>query len=567
MSRSLGRTDLIERVAALALLAACALAPVAAKAADLDTPKDTLVIGISQFPNNFNPLIDSMLAKTYMLAFAHRRLTIYNAAWKPVCLLCTELPSLGKGTAVYEKTKDGKDGIAVTYTLDPRAVWGDGTPITTKDVLFTWKVGRHKLTGVADFETFQRIETIDVHDAHRFTLHLNKRTCDYASIDNFQLLPAHIEADKFKDPPEYRNRTSYDSDTSNPGLWSGPYLIVKVVPGSHVVFEPNPRWWGKKPYFKRITVMAIENTASVTANLLAGGIDMIAGELGLTVDQALAFQKRHGDKFVFLYKPGLIYEHIDLNLDNPFLRDRRVRRALIHAIDRQAISSELYASHQPVAHANVNPLDAVYDPNVLKYAFDPKKAAALLDKAGWSDIRGGIRHNAKGEALYFELMTTAGNKTRELIQQVLQSQWRQVGIGIRIRNEPPRVYFGNTVTFRKFKALAMYAWLSAPESIPRSQLHSTLIPSKDNGWSGQNYPGYSSKEMDRILDDVEVKCEEPQRQQLWNRLQNLYAEDLPVLPLYFRANGYILPKWLSGIEPTGHQYPTANWVEYWGVGK
>ena len=527
--------------------------------------KDTLVIGISQFPNNFNPLIDSMLAKSYMLAFARRRITIYDADWKQICLLCTELPSLAKGSAVFEKTKDGKDGIAVTYALDPRAVWGDGTPITTKDVLFTWKVGRHKLTGVADFELFRRITDIDIHGDHRFTLHVNKRTCDYAGIDNFQILPAHLDEKNFKDPAEYRNRSAYETDTTNPGLWFGPYLITKVVPGSHVVYEQNPRWWGKKPHFKRITVMAIENTASVTANLLAGGIDMIAGELGLTVDQALAFEKRHGDKFVFRYKPGLIYEHIDLNLDNPILKDRRVRRALLHAIDRDAISSQLYGGHQPVAHANVNPLDVVYNAAVPKYAFDPKKAGALLDQAGWSHMKNGVRHNAKGDALYFELMTTAGNKTRELIEQVLQSQWRQVGIGIRIRNEPPRVYFGNTVTYRKFKAMAMYAWLSAPESIPRSQLHSTMIPSKKNAWAGQNYPGYNNPEMDKVLDDVEVKCAQPERQQLWNKLQTLYAEELPILPLYFRANGYILPKWLTGIKPTGHQYPTANWVEYWGV--
>ncbi|MBO44596.1 MAG: peptide ABC transporter [Rhodospirillaceae bacterium] len=527
--------------------------------------KDTLVIGISQFPNNFNPLIDSMLAKSYMLAFARRRITIYDANWQLTCMLCSELPSIAKGTAVYEKTASGKEGIAITYSIDPRAAWADGTPITTKDVLFTWKVGKHKLTGVADFELFRRITNIEVHDNHRFTLHVNKRTCDYAGIDNFQILPAHLDEENFKEPGEYRNRSAYETDTTNPGLWNGPYRISKVVPGSHVIYELNPYWWGKKPHFKRITVMVIENTASVTANLLAGGIDMIAGELGLTIDQALAFEKHHGDKFVFLYKPGLIYEHIDLNMDNPILKDRRVRRALVHALDREAISSQLYGGYQPVAHANVNPLDRVYNPKVPIYQFDPEKAKALLDQAGWSVMKNGIRHNAKGEALYLELMTTAGNKTRELIQQVLQSQWQQVGIGIRIRNEPPRVYFGNTVTYRKFKALAMYAWLSAPESIPRSQLHSTMIPSNENGWSGQNYPGYRNPTLDRVLDDLEVQCTEPERQQLWDKLQNIYAEELPVLPLYFRANGYILPKWLKGIKPTGHQYPTANWVEYWSV--
>ena len=92
-----------------------------------------------------------------------------------------------------------------------------------------------------------------------------------------------------------------------------------------------------------------------------------------------------------------------------------------------------------------------------------------------------------------------------------------------------------------------------------------MIPSNENGWSGQNYPGYRNPTLDRVLDDLEVQCTAPERQQLWDKLQNIYAEELPVLPRYFRANGYILPKWLKGIKPTGHQYPPANWVEYWSV--
>ena len=550
-------------------LAALALA-LSLTASPADTKpgaKNELVIGISQFPSNFNPLIDNMLAKAYLLGLARRLITVYDRDWKLVCMLCKELPSLENGTAVYEKTADGKPGIAVTYTLDDRAVWADGTPITTRDVVFTWEVGRNKLTGVGDFEMFQRITKIDVKDDHTFTLHVNKRTCDFAAINGLELLPAHIERANFGDPAEYRNRSAYETDTTNPGLWFGPYVVTEVVSGSHVAFERNPRWWGAKPQFDRIVVRAIENTAAITANLLAGGIDYIAGELGLTIDQALAFEKRHRDKFTFLYKPGLIYEHIDLNLANPILRDRRVRRALLHAIDREAISKQLFAGHQPVAHGQTNPLDRVFYKDLPKYPYDPKRAATLLDGAGWKVGKGGIRRNAKGERLRLEIMTTAGNKTRELVEQVLQSQWRQAGIEMRIRNEPARVFFGDTVRHRKFTGLAMYAWLSAPENVPRSTLHSTMIPAADNGWSGQNYPGYRSEEMDKVLDDVEVVCEEQANRKLWNRLQSLYAEDLPVLPLYFRAEAYILPKWLEGVRPTGHQYPTTLWVEDWRARK
>ncbi len=528
-------------------------------------PKDTLVIGVTQFPNNFNPLINSMMAKSYILAFARKRMTLYDENWNLVCVLCDMLPSIQNGMAVFGKKSYGNDGVSVTFRLDKRAVWGDGTPITTKDVLFTWKVGKHKLTGVSDYEIFRRISNIEILDSHSFIMHLDQQTCDFANLDNFQLLPAHIEAKNFSIPAEYRNRSAYETETTNPGLWFGPYVVNKVVPGSHVIFEQNKFWWGRKPHFKRITVLAIENTASITANLLAGGIDMIAGEIGLTIDQALAFQQRYGERFEFLYKPSLIYEHIDFNFDNPILKDRRVRQALLYSVDRNAISSQLFKGHQPVAHSNINPLDASYNQDVKKYAFNPQKARKLLDEAGWSTNKDGLRYNHKGEALRFELMTTSGDKTRELIQQVLQSQWRHVGVGVRIKNQPPRVYFGNTINQRRFKSLAMYAWLSAPNSLPRSQLHSAMIPSKTNGWSGQNFPGFTDPRMDKMLDEAEKKCEQPAQRKLRKRLQQLYAEELPALPLYFRATSHIIPKWLNGIEPTGHQYSTANWVEHWGV--
>jgi peptide/nickel transport system substrate-binding protein len=550
------------RLTPIVLAALALLGPTAVLAAEARTH---LVIGISQFPDNFNPNINTMAAKSYILNMARRPITTHDPDWKLICMLCTELPSLEKGTARYETTKDGKKGIAVTYTLRGDARWGDGTPVTTRDVLFTWEVGRHKLSGVANAELYRRIDRVDVKDAHTFTFHVNKRTCDYANIGDFELLPAHIDRENFAEPAEYRNRSAYETDTTNPGLWFGPYRVVEVVSGSHVVLEPNRTWWGKKPEFKRVVVKAIMNTAAMTSNLLAGGIDYVGGEVGLTLDQAVAFEKRHAKRFRFVYKQALVYEHIDLNLDNPILADRRVRRALIHAMDRGAISSQLFGGYQPVAHSNVNPLDTVYHPDVPKYSYDPARAKALLDAAGWTAIGNGIRHNAKGVRLQLLIMTTAGNKTRELVQQVLQSNLRQVGIDLRIRNEPARVYFGDTVTRRKFPALAMYAWLSAPGSVPRGQLHSDEVPTAANGWSGQNYPGYRSKEMDALIDDVETVCEANKNRALWNRLQAMYARELPALPLYFRAEAHIMPKWLKGVRPTGHQHASTLWIEEWSA--
>ena len=526
---------------------------------------DQLVIGITQFPSTFHPNIDSMLAKTYILSLTRRPFTSYDKDWKLVCMLCVTLPTIENGLAVPEKTARGKQGIAVTYTIRADATWGDGKPVSTKDVMFTWKVGRHPKSGVGDMEFYRSLYKIDVKDAKTFTLHFDKLTFEYNAINGFELIPAHIDEINFTDPVAYKNRTVFDTNTTNEGLYFGPYLIADVESGAHVVLEPNPTWWGKKPAFKRIIVRVIPNTAALEANLLSGNIDMIAGELGLSIDQALAFEKRQRGKFNITYKPGLVYEHLDLNLDNPILKDIRVRRALILGIDRGAISKKLFADRQPVAHTSVNPLDWVYARDIQKYPYDPIKAARLLNEAGWSVKKRGIRHNNKGEPLRLDLMTTAGNRSRELVEQVLQSQWKRLGIDIRIRNEPARVFFGQTVTERKFTGLIMYAWISAPESVPRTTLHSAHIPHQDNNFAGQNYTGFRNAEMDELLESIEVELNRPKRKKMWRRLQEIYATELPVIPLYFRANPYILPKWLKGLEPTGHQNPSTLWVEDWRV--
>lgn len=527
--------------------------------------KDELVIGITQFPATFHPNIDEMAAKAYVLAMTQRPFTLYGPDWKLLPMLATGLPTIENGLAVEEDLGDGKRGIAVTYTIQPEARWGDGTPVSTDDILFTWEVGRHPRSGISNLELYRRILKIDVKDAKTFTLHNDRISFEYNAINDFRPLPAHLERRHFAEPDEYRRRTTFDSEPTHPGLAYGPYRLTEVRLGSHVVLEPNPTWYGPKPYFRRIVVRVIENTAALEANLLSGAIDYIAGELGLTLDQALAFAKRHGDRYDITYKQGLTYEHIDLNLDNPILQDKRVRHALLHALDRETISRQLFEGHQPVAHSFVNPLDWIHFDDLPTYPFDPAKAQALLDAAGWNVMRNGFRHNGAGERLSFELMTTAGNRTRETVQQVLQSQWRKVGIEVRIKNEPARVFFGETLRHRTFTGLAMYAWISSPENVPRSTLHSDEIPRAQNGWAGQNQPGFRNAEMDRLIDTVELELDREKRRPMWRRMQEIYIEELPVLPLYYRADPFILPKWLTGLKPTGHQYYTAYWVENWGV--
>jgi peptide/nickel transport system substrate-binding protein len=525
---------------------------------------DELTIGVVQFPVMLNPNIEAVAAKSYVLGFTTRPFTVFDADWKVVCLLCSELPSFENGRAAKTQLPDGKTGVDLTYTIRADASWGDGVPVTTDDVRFTYEVGRNKDSAISNAELYRRILSIDVKDDKTFTLHFDRLTYEYAAIDDFVLLPAHLERAAFADPAQYRLRTLYGTDPTNPGLYNGPYRVSELAQGSYIVLEPNPHWDGPKPPFRRVTIRAIENSAALEANLLSGTIDMVAGEIGLPLDEALAFDKRHGGDFTVIYKPGLTFEHVDCNLSVPALADQRVREALLLGLDRAAIVKSLFADRQAVANSFVEPLDKGFTDDVPRYPYDPAKAQQLLEEAGWRLQHDGTRKNGDGKTLSFELTTTAGNRSRELVEQVLQSQWTKIGVSIRIHNEPARVLFGETVPHRRFE-LAMYAWSSAPDNEPRSIFHSKEIPAADNGYAGQNAVGYDNPEMDRIIDTLETELDPVKRKALWAEAQVLYATDLPSLPLYFRSDAFVLPKWLAGLRPTGNQYPSSLWVTDWSV--
>jgi peptide/nickel transport system substrate-binding protein len=556
------QNSVLSRAIRLTAIAGCSILLWAQAKALAGT--EELTIGITQFPSTLNPNIDAMAAKNYVLGASLRPFTVYDAEWKLVCLLCVSVPSIEGGSAVPVDFPDGKKGIDMTFTIRPDASWGDGVPVTTEDVLFTYEVGRDPTSAVSNGELYRRITGITVKDDKTFTLHVDKLTFDYAAINDFVLLPAHLERSVFAEPAQYRVRTRYDADPTNPGLYNGPYRISEVASGSHIVLEPSPNWHGPKPHFRRITIRAIENTAALEANLLSGTIDMVAGELGFPIEEAIAFEKRHPDAYRILYKPSLVYEHVDCNLDVPVLGDRRVREALILGLDREAMSRQLFAGQQPVADSFLSPLDRGYATDIPHYRYDPARATALLEAAGWTAQPKGSRVDANGNRLTLELMTTAGNRSRELVEQVLQSQWRRIGAEVRIKNEPARVFFGETLRHRQFQ-LAMYAWISSPENVPRSILHSSEIPGPGNAFAGQNLPGFSSPGMDRIIDALELELDPDKRRSLWAEAQRLYATDLPSLPLYFRSSVFVLPKWLSGVRPTGNQYPTTLWITDWAA--
>jgi peptide/nickel transport system substrate-binding protein len=530
--------------------------------------KDTLTIGVAQFPSSLHPAIDAEVIKSYVVEFGLRPITAFDKDWKNTCLLCTELPTIENGLAKIEDLPGGGKGMAVTLKLKPDLKWGDGVPVTTADLAFTWKLGSDPASGFSNGHPWNRATGIDIVDDHTAVLHLDHVIVSYNQWD--AILPAHIEQpihDKVANAAEYIKQTAYNRSPATPGLYNGPFIITGYQSGNQVVVEPNPYWPGTKPGLKRIVIRLIENTAALQANLLSGDVDMVAGEgVGLTIDQVIALQKQHPDSFTYIFKPSLNYEHINLKVENPILADIRVRRALLMAIDRQTMVNRLFEGKQPVAATWVNPLDPNLSKDVAAVAYDPAGAKALLADTGWKPGADGICRNQAGERLSLEFGTTAGNRLRELQQQVLQNQWKSACVEVTIRNEPARTFFGETVKKRSFTGMAMFAWSSQVTESPRRTLHSSQIPTAENNYGGSNASGFNDKRMDTLIDQADSELDPARQKVIWAEMQKIYADKVNVLPLFFRAEAHVVPTWLKGYEPTGHADYSVLWAENWHPG-
>lgn len=533
-----------------------------------------LKIGISQEFETLNPLIMSMSASVYMYRMVGRSLAILTPDGKWVPQLAKEIPSLENGLAKLVDA-GGKKKITAVWEILEKAHWGDGKPIICQDFITAHKIATSPTVSVGEKELWTQVEKIDIDPKNpkKCTFTYAKAKWDFYQLAQFFPLPTHLELavfNKFSKQAEgYEKNSNYVRNPTNPGLYNGPYVVSEVKLGSHVAFAPNSHFYGKQPNIKKVIVKVIPNTGTMEANLRSGTIDMIS-TLGLDFDQALAFEKKvKAEKLPYTvhFVPSVTYEHIDLNLENPILKDVRVRKALLLAINREDLVKALFEGKQQVAIHNVSPQDPWYtaDPKVISlYRYSRREAGKLLDEAGWKMGADGYRAK-DGKRLSLVFQTTAGNKTRELVQVYMQNQWKQAGIEVLVKNEPARVFFGTTMSKRKFEGLALFAWVSSPENSPRSTLSSKAIPTAANGFSGQNYTTWKNDIVDRNLDAIDVEFDAKKRASLVHEILREYTAEVPALPLYYRSNISVTPNNLKNYRMSGHQFFETNNIEDWNL--
>ena len=547
------------RPVVLALIAALALAVTPAAQAQR---KDSVVFAMAQEPDILGPM-GVMAAAGVIHSMVLGDITPFNEKWQRLPLMVEKFPTLKDGD--WQVLPNSK--MRVTWKLKRGFTWHDGTPVTALDWRFTYGMMRNpQVPSIARF-VLNKVDNIlvpDVNDPYTMVVQWNERW-PFAGSQPFgqrYVLPRHIlERPYLSNPAQLKAHPYWRLPVG-----SGPYKMTEWVPGSHMSFEAHDKYAAGSPAIKKMTVRFILDSTVLQANVISGGADAtdINNFSCLQMEQIA----QRNPRVEAHHREAMTWERIDFNHDDAWLKDKRVRQAIGHALDRKAIAEVSCAGgRQPVAHSWLAPGHSAANPNVKKYDYDLAKARGLLAEAGFRPGPDGILRDGAGRRVEMAISTTAGNSIREQVQQIIKEQLRQAGIEVRIDNRPASVFFGTYTTRRQFPHMALYASVFTPEDVPSDRFHSNDIPSQANSWSGNNRVGWRNAENDKVWEQIIAELDVEKRTALLKKQQELFAEDLPSLPLYFRLDLSTYPKTLRNAKPVGlgSYYLTWNvWEWKWG---
>lgn len=497
----------------------------------------------------------------YTLGFALRPLTNYNAKNELVCLLCESLPTTDSQT--IKEISLGKSEITLTLGS---YFWGDGKPVTSEDVIFTWQVGKHK---GYDFPNagFYRHDIISIEALSDKTIKItrNKSGLHAADFSDFWILPSHLERPLFEKSPDlYLKETNYHQNPLLPGLYNGPYIISQFSPYGLIDFKPNPYWTQNKhsPLFTKITLKSIQDGHALEMHILNNEFDLIAPSNRLQNSQIKTIINQLQDTFTIDTTPALGQEMIMINTTNPLLADKRLRRALLLALDREKIRQVVQSNKAEIAEMYLSSLERTDIPKNITQV-NQKEAKQLIEAAGFTFNPKTKIYEKDSFPLRLTLVLESNNRLRNHISQILQSMWKEIGIDVKITTEPHRTFFGQTLKERRFDHLLFLGWPKTPNYIPSTMFSSNSIPSHDNHYTGYNYMGFSNSNIDKLLQNLEQSQNPNEEKTLWSALEKSLADEVPFIPLFHPVKTEIRKKRLEGITVNPHYYPESFFVEKW----
>jgi peptide/nickel transport system substrate-binding protein len=543
-----------------------------AAAAAPATGAKTLTIGMAQEPKQFGVMVSQIAAieaeQTLNAYFTYRDADLNPQPW-----LAEKMPSIKDGDWVVNP--DGT--MVVTWKLRPNIKWSDGQPLTVEDVIFGWQVMTDKDIPAFGKGDAQKIDHIEKVDDRTFKVYWKQ---PYVFADQglpalgttARPLPVHLLGDEYKtDKEKFKN----DPYWTTRFVGTGPYKIQDWQPGSSMTLVANPDYFLGKPKIDRIVYKFFTDTDTLVANILSGQVDVtVSPSVGL--DQALTIKQqwdKSGDGKV-LTIPGFGWDWIALNnQSDPKLGDVKIHQALLYAIDRQQMVDSLFAGANPVADSWVAPrhpllTDAV-KAQVIHYGYDPAKSTELFGEAGWKKGSDGILTNASGQKFNLSIRTIAGDKTKESSEAVVADYWKQIGVGVDLDNQPTQLIYDPMHLFHFGYPSAFLFNFGGNPTVLAGEYQCSDIPSDANSWSGSNLANYCNPAYDAAFkeQDINQTLDPKQREEITAKLMKIWTNDLPFLPLYYKAEIATVRKGVTGVNPSGTNEGWMAEVYKWDVNR
>ena len=486
-----------------------------------------VVIVSAQEPRTLLPHFDLLTLSREVQRLAFDGLLTLDDRGEYVPRLAAEVPTVENGGV-------STDARVYTFKLRPGVKWQDGTPFTAADVEFTWKVITDQKLPIPSRVVWADVTKVETPDPQTVRFTFAKPSLAFlgtVASDRGYILPRHLLDGKDIVTSEFNRRP----------VGTGPFVVKEWAAGSHILLAKNPAYWeAGRPHLDEVLVRILPGTAAQRAALQRQEADL---QLHLpTAD--VAFVKGLAD-YQVIASPSYAWWHFWLNNEDPILKDRPVRQALAHALDKGAITSTVMAGLVSPMHAVIPPAHWAHNPAVKGYPYDPARAAQLLDEAGWKLGPGGIRQK-EGRPLALEILNIAGEAERLQVVQIAQAGWRQIGVDAKLRTIDGPAF---PPAMGKGEFQVAYGWFGE-EQEPVFTL-----------WLGTNWQRYRNEKALDLLRQALTTPARVRRTELIRQFQVHAAEDEPTLPLAPRVLLSAVSKHLKGYSPSvvGSLWNVAEW--------
>lgn len=466
----------------------------------------TLFIGLTIPPTAFNPLVNGETASVVVQSFIFDSLLVMTGP--------------GEFSPKLADAIETTDNQTYTIKLNKNAKWSDGTPITADDVIFTFNLAAHPksqsvlgaylaaVEGVEDngklpdgVETISSLEKIDDHTVRFKTKNVADPNMLYEQLGSkLYILPQH----RLENIPKEAIAT--DSFTQNPDVTSGPFTFVKYEKDQYVQLKANPNYYLGTPKIDNIYIKIL-SAANLVTELQTGGIHMnFLGSISKIAVQDYEFVENM-DHIRYYYEETLNFQTVMFNHET--LPDVRVRQAIAHAVDREHLVNELLRGTGVIVNSPYTPINNYHNPDVPVYEYNPEKAKQLLAEAGWDENR------------VLNYVVPTGNFIREQAASIIVENLKAVGIkaNITMLDFPTTMERART---GQFDLLSMgFTFTYDPDY--------TSLFGKDQTY---NFMRYDSPKSDELLLRGKTEADPAKRKEIYDELQVLWQNELPLLHLY-----------------------------------